>query len=72
MSFLRKHLVRGHYNTKLFLFSFLYKHIDVEYHNAFTQTGPSHEAIRRMADKFSRDTQTVDISVAILVRETVF
>lgn len=46
-----------------------YRHIytGIEYHDAFSQTGPSEKLIRSLSEKLSRDTQTVDVVTAAAV-----
>ncbi|ETN62722.1 hypothetical protein AND_005579 [Anopheles darlingi] len=45
--------------TKPFVGGFINRQTKVEYHHAFSQTGPPSERIGRPGAKFSRDTQTV-------------
>uniref|UniRef100_A0AAG5CN77 Ubiquitin-like domain-containing protein n=1 Tax=Anopheles atroparvus TaxID=41427 RepID=A0AAG5CN77_ANOAO len=45
--------------TKPFIGGFLNKHNHIEYHHAFTQTGPPLERLKGPGQKCSRDTQTV-------------
>lgn len=41
------------------------KNLDIEYHHAFTQTGPTEEQIDKLTlDKFSRDTQTAVLKIS--------
>lgn len=42
----------------------------VQYHDAFSQTGPSEKLIRNIADKLSRDTQTVDLVTSAAVSKS--
>lgn len=39
----------------------------IEYYDAFSQTGPSEKVLSRLADKLTRDTQTVDLVAAAAV-----
>uniref|UniRef100_A0A182UHM6 IQ motif and ubiquitin-like domain-containing protein n=1 Tax=Anopheles melas TaxID=34690 RepID=A0A182UHM6_9DIPT len=45
--------------TKPFVGGYINKQNNVEYHHAFTQTGPPADRLARPGTKFSRDTQTV-------------
>ncbi|CRK94928.1 CLUMA_CG008419, isoform A [Clunio marinus] len=47
---------------KPFLGGYIHKKTKIEYHHAFTQTGPSTEQIQKVKDKrLCRETQTVDL-----------
>ncbi|XP_058116623.1 IQ and ubiquitin-like domain-containing protein [Anopheles ziemanni] len=45
--------------TKPFVGGYINKHSHIEYHHAFTQTGPPLERLKGPGQKYSRDTQTV-------------
>uniref|UniRef100_A0A182MF53 IQ motif and ubiquitin-like domain-containing protein n=1 Tax=Anopheles culicifacies TaxID=139723 RepID=A0A182MF53_9DIPT len=45
--------------TKPFVGGYINKQNNIEYHHAFTQTGPPADRLARAGTKFSRDTQTV-------------
>lgn len=53
--------------TKPFIGGYRHIYTGVEYHDAFSQTGPSEKLIQSLSDKLSRDTQTVDLVTAAAV-----
>ncbi|XP_063705927.1 IQ and ubiquitin-like domain-containing protein [Culicoides brevitarsis] len=49
--------------VKPFIGGYVHKKTGVEYHDAFSQTGPSDEKISKLQEKLTRDTQTVEVAV---------
>lgn len=49
--------------VKPFIGGYVHKKTGVEYHDAFSQTGPTDDQISKLQDKLTRDTQTVEVAV---------
>lgn len=49
--------------VKPFIGGYVHKKTGLEYHDAFSQTGPSDDQISKLQEKLSRDTQTVEVAV---------
>jgi hypothetical protein len=60
----RKYSFQSTHNKSKFNYLIMIKSLfiaEIEYHNAFTQTGPFAEQLSKLDGVFSRDTQTIEL-----------